>query len=388
MNQRDDAPTVWRLTLEPAGDDLAWALLRAREGEPTRAVAAGLLDGIQTLLDVADSLHPRVSTHRAQQHWETDLLDPSRELAAALCLGSALLPDPLRAALLADRPSATARSVRHQVEIAARGWPAALAWDAMAVNGDGVRLLELAQIRAAMSPGVLAHRARVADWGDPSAPGLAVLDPGPVVGRFGSIYAGEPKRYPSRLWAAHGLAREDLVAPGGHPLSRDQFADLVGQTNWSRLLYLGHVQAPDPDSPADAALVFEHDGQPDLLSARRWLAGPDRWPAPARVALIACGSDDAAYQETSGLVAAAVNAGARLVSTTRWPLPVDRRWLGHRATTELTLAVHHAHRRRAPVRALRAWQLDQLHRWRAEPSFETSPLLWAGLRTYAVAGGA
>lgn len=386
MRTRPSAqPTTWRLTLEPAGVDLAWSLLCARPGEPADAVAGGLSHDIHDLAALAETVRPRAESDGRGTRWESDLLDPPRELIAAQVLGRKLLPDVLRGALLDERPHDGSDEPRHEVEIAARGWVATLPWDALLV-GEGIRLIELAVVRSAMAPGVIAARARVAPWADAEDAGLAIVDPGPATGPLSSIYAGEVERYPSDFWEAGGLAEVDLLAPGAHPMNRDQFGTLMRQRTWSRLLYLGHVDAPEPDSPADAALVFERAGQPDPLTAARWLADPHGWPAPARVALIACGSDDAAYLEASGLPAAAINAGARLVTTTRWPLLADRRSEGHRGTTALTLAVHHAHRSTTPVRALRRWQLSRLAAWRAEPTLESSPLLWAALSTYSVGG--
>ena len=383
MSPENGVVVTWRLTLEPAGFDVAWSLLRASGDAPAVAVDGGLFEDAHHLAAVAESVRPRPVGDGQSTRWDSDLLDPALEASAAHLFGQRLLPEAVRSAVLQDR---CVEDPRHEIEIAARGWVATLPWDAFAVDDDLTRLAEVVVVRSAMSPGVIAQRARTTEWGDADDPGLAIIDPGPASGHLGSIFAGESERYPALLWGPNGLAVNDLVAPGAHPMSRNDAAELLAQGGWSRLLYLGHVQAPDPDSPADAALVFERQGRPDLLSAARWLAWPERWPAPARVALIACGSDDAAYLETSGLPAAAVNAGARLVTTTRWPLPADRHDGSARGTTELMLAVHRAHRQSAPVRALRTWQVEQLERWRTRPSFESSPLLWAALSTYAVPG--
>ena len=54
-----------------------------------------------------------------------------------------------------------------------------------------------------------------------------------------------------------------------------------------------------------------------VLSARVWLHRPQQWPLPRRVGIIACQVDDAGYVEQTGLTLAALNAGARIVTTTR-----------------------------------------------------------------------
>lgn len=382
---------TWRLTLEPAGADVAWSLLRADDGRAADAVAGGIARDLRSAEALARGLPPRPGPED-ERGWTSDLLDPVLERTAAVALGAAMLPEQLRSALLADcrvtdgeEGEGHREPRRHTVEIAVRGWVSTLPWEALAVDARGaVRLVEAARIVAAMPPGLVADRARTAHSPGLGAPGLAVVDPGPPLGPLGSIYAGEPERYPRLLTGAGGLERGDLLAPGTHPMSSTQWGRLLADAPWSRLLYLGHVLAPWQGTPPETALLFERAGAPDPLSAGQWLAEPDRWPAPERVALIACASDGATFREASGLPVAAVNAGARLVTTTRWALPSDGLTGDRRATTMLALAVHRAHCHVRPISALRDWQRIQLARWRAGGHPSYSPLWWATLSTYAV----
>jgi hypothetical protein len=117
---------------------------------------------------------------------------------------------------------------------------------------------------------------------------------------------------------------------------------------------------------------------------------------PRRVALIACEADDSRYVEQAGLTLAAVNAGARIVTTTRWTCPTDQSvnvagdnvLPGEGATTAMALAVDRAHESADPVAAIRAWQCRQLAAWRSAARMQelrqAAPLTWACLLTYVL----
>lgn len=122
------------------------------------------------------------------------------------------------------------------------------------------------------------------------------------------------------------------------------------------------------------------------FTAFDWLAEPDRFPAPPRVALIACGSDDGKEIEQSGMPIAAVNAGAELVTATRWVLPVDQKLAASCPTAALAMAVDTAHAAADPLAALRRWQIDRLRNWRDRGAVTDTPLLWASLVTYLAPG--
>lgn len=368
---------AWRLTVEPVRQGVLWSLLHAPPGRVAEAVDGGLLRD-EDLAEVARSLPPGRPEPRpgAEWNWRSALLDPVRERLVSRRFGESLVPSRLRSALGTTRVA----EPEHSVEVAARGWAALVPWDAVIIDDAGTRLCEVSRVVCVLPAGVLGGRARRAPQLDPTWPGLCVVDPGPPTGRHASLYAAEPDRYPDALWG--GLHAEDLLAPGEHSMTAHQLGGVLGQAPWSRLLYLGHIAAPAADAPAQTSLVFDLAGRDDLLSAGDWLADPARWPAPDRVALIGCGSDDAQHLETGGLSAAAVNAGATLVTTTRWVLPADGHHEGAHGTTELALAVHRAHRQPDAVAALRAWQLGRADQWRDDPSVECAPLFWGALCTY------
>jgi hypothetical protein len=90
--------------------------------------------------------------------------------------------------------------------------------------------------------------------------------------------------------------------------------------------------------------------------------------------------------EQAGLPVALANAGADLLTVTRWTLPTDIAPPTRMGTTALALAVDAAHGDPAPVDALRRWQLGRLDAWREHGQPEDSPLLWAALATYVLPG--
>jgi hypothetical protein len=110
----------------------------------------------------------------------------------------------------------------------------------------------------------------------------------------------------------------------------------------SRLTYFGHALSGSAERPAGAGILLR-DG---WFTAADWLREPNRWPAPARVAFIACHSNDAHVPEQMGLVIAAANAGAHTITSTRWTLPIDQCAPGApdaTPTSDLALAVDTAH---------------------------------------------
>ncbi len=384
-------PVGWLLTMEPFGASIGWSLLR-NDGETT-LVDTGVIDDGVALRQVAITAYPVVDARPGADGraglWASALTRPDDELRVAIALGKGLIPDRLRASLLSRGTSGTVDAVT----VATRGWLAGIPWDVVALDETGTRLIERAVVAGGLSPAIAASRRRIAPRLDVSSPGYAVVDQGPVTGLTKQLY---PSGFPSRLVSQLHGADDDYSAPGAG-VTTDLFAYALNRGP-SRLLYLGHIRAGRQGTPAAAALVLSGRGvdDPDLLTARRWLADPDRWPCPARVALIGCASDDSAVFEQSGLVVAAVNAGARLVTSTRWPLPTDHpaprptsalQPVNHEGLTDLALAVHAAHQQADPLVALRRWQLDQLDRWRATGDLAVSPLLWASAVTYSAPGG-
>lgn len=388
-------PTGWWLALDPVGrDEVVWSLSSTAVGDGP--VAAGLLPGTAELAALAASLLPvtdaaagdRASAWEAL--WSGPLGSPAEEARVAVALGRALLPFELRDALRSPGGSAAV------VTIAARGWLAELPWPALALDGSGaVRLLERATVLGGLSPSLavgLAPRPTRPATGLP----LLLVDPGPPSGVTAPLYLPSRRR---AVWrpVAEALARDagasakDLLFPGaGASVTAAVLADLLQGRRPTSFVYVGHVHAGDERTPASARLVLADDDDVEQrLTAFRWLADPARWPAPRHVALLACGSDDANVAERSGLPIAAINAGADLVTATRWTLPADADHDDDGLQplqlpfTRLALAVTAAHTRAAPVDALRSWQLTQLAAWRDAGARTASPLLWASLVTYS-----
>ena len=366
MNTAEDR-VGWLLTLEPVGDRLVHSLYRD-DGRPS-LVEAKVTRDVGALAALAARVVPST---RAGGVWSGPLVHSQDEQNAAASLGLALVPEVLRDALLAPSDAV------HTVSIATRGWLASIPWDALALTADGsTRLVERARVAGAVSPALVANRAVRPVEGDPAAPGLAVIDPGPPVGSEPPLFPGP---YPPEILAVVRDAA-DLHHEEGVGMSTGELTSLL-MRHPSRLFYYGHLLDAGAAAPAAAALLLSEGASADRLTARSWIAEPYRWPAPARVAIVGCAGDDAGPSEQSGLVAAAVNAGAAVTTTTRWLLPADNPTHALRATTRLATAVHQAHRAPDVLGALRAWQLEQLADWRSGGRPEHSPVLWSSLVTY------
>ena len=351
----------WRLTFEPIGESLAWSLIRIDDDHPQGRVWAGVHDAIgQVRADVL-ALHP---VRSGGNPWDSPLADPQAEEHCAVSLGRALLPEPLRRALVSELS-------RHTLTIATRSWPTAVPWCALALDETGTRLVERCRVIGGLPPGMVSGLEPVIE-GD--GPPLWVVDPGPIAssGGFPPLY---PDGYPEELMAAAKSACAALVPDSG-TFTVDDLSVYLGGRQPSRWLYLGHISHGSAMSPAAVGLVLRRGP----LTAHDWLAEPGRWPAPSRVGLVGCAGDDAQDLELTGLVAAALTAGARMVLTTRWFVPGDRQdALG---TTRLAVAADRALSDDDPVEALTAWQRVELGRWRSTGVLDASPLLWAALVLY------
>lgn len=365
------SPSVgWLLTLEPIGDDVAYSLIRD-DGNPVLREAAVLTE-LQRAKEQARQLIP-TSTHVGGL-WGGPLAHPASEVDAAVMLGEALLPASLRRGLLAADASRTTLTV------ATRGWLASVPWEALSLTYDGsVRVVERARVLGGLSPAIAANRAVTAPPSDPRAPGLAIVDPGPPVGTPQPLF---PAGYPTEITGPGGIECVDLPTEAG--VSTADLTALLLRRHLSRLFYFGHVLAAPSSAPSTAALVLSLGRSLDLLTARAWIAEPHRWPVPERVALIGCTGSDTIHREQSGLVVAALNAGAQVVTTTRWLLPADVKAHGVRGTSLLGIAVYHAHQAEDVGAALRTWQAAELDIWRKTGHPAHAPLLWASLVTFSV----
>lgn len=341
-----------RLTVEPAGTMVAWSLLRVDDEQPQGEVWSGLMPD-------AAAVRPLVESDDTRGH---ALVDPLREADLARRLGAALLPAALRDALLT--PGGTPL-----LTVLARGWLAQVPWDALAVGWDGARVIERAVTLAGLPPGIVDDIATLPPT--PSGVGtLWLVDPGPPDGSWPPLY---PMGYPDDVRAAPAEPTDELL-PEGLPFGAEDLARQLECQAPDQWVYLGHVTS-DPESPAASSLVLSDSRGARLFTAHEWLREPHRWPAPSKVALIGCGSDEARSQEHSGLPTAALRAGASLVTTTRWPLPNTT------GAIRLMRAVAFA-QRHGGLSTLRRWQQDELARWRTTGAADHAPLFWGALASY------
>lgn len=338
-----------------------------------------------------------------------------RELAERLA--SAALPAELATQLVDE-----ARRAHIRLRITPSPRLARVPWELLLMP-DGRRLIEVCEIVLDPPTAIYADRniqpdpwATVAD-----RPVLHVIDPLLSDRREQVLTPTGVRAFADRLASLRAAGR---ALRNGNPQKNPQSNVTREQLNYalrirrSRLLYFGHVSAR-PEEPGTASIHLSDPAHGawgmmppragnrplsalDLLlgtarcddpavwhryDADECQLGPEIWPMPSRVALIACeGGVDFRSTETFGLVIAMLNAGAGLVTTTRWPLPSDAAFhavgIGETAlpTTELALHVDAAHDRDDPVAELRAWQLDQLQRWqRSADDVVYSPILWAAL---------
>ena len=202
------------------------------------------------------------------------------------------------------------------------------------------------------------------------SPALWLVDPGPPDGPWPPLY---PFGYPAEVTA---LPRaNDTILPDGAPFTPDDLAECLAGRRWGSLVYFGHIGTKS-DLPAGVGLVFSGPTGPELLTAHAWLRDPARWPAPPRVALLGCGSDDSGALEQSGLMAAALNAGASVVIGTRWPLANTPGAIRLLQATSTALAEP------SVVDAIRRWQCAELDLWRSTGDPSSSPLYWSSPVTY------
>lgn len=361
----------WRLTLEPCGDLVAWSLLRAEDhGAPVHAWS-GLIEDAAPLRSL---LGPGGEDG-------SPLLDPASEARLARALGHALLPPVLQAELLATRELPL-------LTVCTRGWLSRVPWEALAIGDSGARLVQTCVLLGGLPPGLVdengdgsisvqnAARRGVDGNGTvpisvqtPASPGLWVVDPGPPDGPWPPLYpAGCPAAVAAMVTAG------DQLLPDGLEFSSDDLARQL-TNGCERFIYFGHIAA-ESDLPGGVGLVLSGPDGVDLLTAHRWLRSPERWPMPAPVALLGCGSDDSSLPEQTGLVTAALNAGAQIVTATRWPLANTA------GAVRLLGAVSAALREPSVLHAVRRWQCAELENWRASGDPDSSPFYWASAVTY------
>ncbi|MFJ4788463.1 CHAT domain-containing protein [Streptomyces sp. NPDC088794] len=298
-------------------------------------------------------------------------------------------------------------------------------WELLAVDGDDsdVRLIDLVDI-ATTAPASLRRAGTTPTDQDPDPDSDAVvlvLDPRVPGFRadspLGSVL-GQPVSDPALLSLVRrrldaGTVLPSVATPAEAFRRIDLDRDWLGEAlrkGARRLMYVGHVSgAPVEGGQSEDVTLHlccgpETTGMAEPVRTHRPLSAKDLllgtlplradgvpgahlWPAPPRVALIACESGgDLRFAESFGLATAMIHNGAHLVTATRWVLPTSfafHRLAGLpesvRPLTEAVVAVDAAHEDHDPVRHLGVWQRQLLDQWRADGRIEHSPLLWAAL---------
>lgn len=401
---------VWWLGLWPGSAGVTWWLthrLLLVDGpgpvaEPLHGVVpseslAGPLARLQSALVGADSAGPageegaRADVRRA---WHGALATAGAEFDLSVTLGRLLLPRVLTEALSRATPDEGSPVPTETVVIAAGPTLSRVPFELLVIDElRGLRLLESARVRAGLSAAAAVGAEPPATR--PLTGPLRVIDPGPSArsaAQRGGVYAGG---VPGPIYASdwiderwlHRHRDRDVLLHQSElmvPVTRELLSQSLCARP-ERMLFLGHAVSGAADSPSRAGLVLADPaagGPFEPFTAAHWIQSPQRWPAPPKVALVSCHSNDTHLFEQMGLVQAAVHAGAMLVTSTRWVLPADHTAGPGTATTELALAVDTAHDTDDPIGAIRSWQLSRLAAWRAQPGPETAPLIWAAALSY------
>ncbi|MFC8526283.1 CHAT domain-containing protein [Nocardia sp. NPDC057227] len=353
-----------------------------------------------------------------------ELADPGRERELSAALAAVILPPALREQLA--RRAAAGTAIRVRLTPSPR--LASVPWELLVVTPEH-RLLDLARIEHELPAAVHADRAVTPrGWAARAEqPILAVIDPVLPAGLDGlsqTLEQDDVNSFTNRLFEyGDRVSENDLEVAIGARFTRVELSAAL-RTPRSRFLYFGHVSAK-PDEPGSAALHLS-DGEQiwgratplagnagpaahrpfsalDLFLGTHsadeagWrpygTGGPADghvlWPMPPRVAVIACeGGADYRAMETFGLVVAMANAGAELITTTRWVTPSTAafRAVGMPTgspTIDLALRVDAAHETEDPAAVLTAWQRDRLRHWcgGGDIGVADTPLIWAALST-------
>jgi hypothetical protein len=294
-----------------------------------------------------------------------------------------------------------------------------------------MRLIEVADLTFEVPAGIHVGRARLPEpWADDTDGVLYIIDPLTKV--TGHVLDDQGvAAFKSRLEAT-GTADSGLQSDFTRHLLHEI---LTAPVPPARLMFVGHVVTSDV-LPGAASLILSDDektfgvmrviegkdrkknrplsaldflegtqnSQTRLLDLRQERISADRvvwptdhhlptsgseiWPMPPRVALIACNSGaDMRNPEPFGLALSLVNAGAGLVTATKWALPTDaalRQFGGStsHAFVNMALSVDDAHATAEPAAIIAQWQREKLREWEATGSIDASPVLWASLSTY------
>ncbi|WP_156888219.1 CHAT domain-containing protein [Microbacterium indicum] len=273
-------------------------------------------------------------------------------------------------------------------------------WEALRVD-EGERMVHDLDVSVLLPASVRnAPRRRRAPEvpGGPVAAAISVEVPGRIP-ELGDVLRRDEPVIDGMFQALGGRA---IGSPHG-ALSREGLREALAGA--ARFVYAGHV-TPGVHGLDTAIHLTDGPGTAGRGSVVAGVHRPltaadivfDRWDVPARVALIGCASGgDAAYPDPTGLVAAMVARGARVVTSARWSLPTDVgiEWLAssslgsqstessapYRAFAGAVIAASVAHDAEDPVHALNAWQRAQADAWERTGDPAHTPLIWAGLTT-------
>ena len=316
-------------------------------------------------------------------------------------------------------------------------------WELLTIVVDGAephehRLIEFADIALDPPAGIHAGRSQKPDDWSPehtTRPAVYVIDPDTAVEGF-VLRSDQSKVFRA---AATGPWMPANPEPHGI-LTRQRLSELLTSAERpSRLVFVGHVASADSQPGATSMLLSDgprmygiadvitrggrlnrpfsafdavegtlnsqqrarklSDGTgPLALTDAEWPTrdraereGAKIWPMPARVALIACNSGrDIGHPEPFGLAIAFINAGAGLVTSTRWTLPTDEAMsrAGQPPDVEpllrMALVVDGALAQEEPEHVLAEWQRSELEIWKHQTpgDLSHSPIIWAALSTY------
>ena len=403
---------IERTELAPLLSELHGSLPGSAAGEKDKVMLSRVLhDGVFATLDRERDFARRLTDTLLPEELAMEIVQKSREHGGPIFLR--LIPSPSCAKV---------------------------PWELLIINVDGEdhRLLEFADITSDIPAGLYANRANPpAEWSPEysTRPAVYVVDP-PSFVEPAILHASQRKQV-AQSWSSTVQGN-----PGpGEECSRRALSELLN-LGPSRLFYLGHVASSSAEPGATSLLLsdrvetfgvisnvigrggrsnrpfsafdavegtlYRENREREIHLARGTvkklemptdstepLAGSEIWPMPARVALIACNSGgDLGHPEPFGLVMAFVNAGAGIVTATRWTLPTDFAFRATEALTsgdpqpllDMAIRIDHEHRQDDPVSGLAAWQRERLAVWNSTSGAPTevreSPLMWASITTY------
>lgn len=264
------------------------------------------------------------------------LSTPKDERALMARLGYAMLPSHLTAEILSRR----AQGIEVEVRILPPPSCASIAWSLVALAdsprfSDGPsrpRLGEIADVVADVPAAFHVGRGRVPYRTSEVREVVRVIDP--RVRDAGRLFTDAQRAL---------LSPTGDFASGSHVDPVSLATRLTAGPDVDALVFVGHVTQKDASMHLSSPSAIAAEGMSASVGRGRLSAadlvmgsprgqagprtGPEIWPMPPRVAIVACHSgSDLARREPFGLVMACLNGGAEWVIATQWVLPADRRF--------------------------------------------------------------